>query len=176
MPELAQLQSAFAARDWYALAVLGLVLGMRYATQTNAWAKVPRQYQPAVPVLAGAVAGLGDAFASGAPWKLAIVQAVGAGLQIGLGAVGVHHAAKRVKPGAAAAVVLLLCPMLTGCSALGLAPADNAKRDECLAAVFVEMTNRANAECLARGIGLAECPARDSIVADSLARQLSCLQ
>ncbi len=43
MPELTQLQSAFAARDWYALAVLGLVLGMRFATQTNAWSKVPQR-------------------------------------------------------------------------------------------------------------------------------------
>ena len=97
MPELSQLQTAFAARDWYALAVLALVLGMRYATQTNAWAKVPQRYQPAIPAAAGAVAGLADAWRNGSTWQLAIAQAIGAALQIGIGAIGVHHADKRVR-------------------------------------------------------------------------------
>ena len=119
MIDLDPLLSAWTARDWYGLAVLVVVLVMRVLTATDAWSRVPRSLQWLPPVVMGATAGLVDAWSSGEPWQLAIVQAVAAGLQIGLGAVGLHHASKRlpVSSGSGGAVAILLAVALAGASA-----------------------------------------------------------
>lgn len=95
-PAIAELLTAWTARDWYALAVVGVVLVMRGITNTPQWALITRRWEWLPPVLLGSVAGLADAYYSGAPWRLAVLQAFAAGLQIGLGAIGVHHAWKRI--------------------------------------------------------------------------------
>src|SRR5690606_5086282 len=99
MIDLDPLLSAWTARDWYGLAVLVVVLVMRVLTATDAWS-------------------------SGAPWQLAIVQAVAAGLQIGLGAVGLHHASKRLPApsGSGGAVAILLGVALAGGASTACAP------------------------------------------------------
>lgn len=123
-PILPDLLSAWTARDWYGLAVLVVVLVMRVLTATDAWSRVPRSLQWLPPVVMGATAGLVDAWSSGAPWQLAIVQAVAAGLQIGLGAVGVYHAAKRfpAPSGSGGAVAILLAVALAGGASTACAP------------------------------------------------------
>jgi len=90
--------NALIARDWYSLVVLLVVLLTGFATKTKLWLALPVKFQPAVPVFLGCVAGLADAYAEGLPWRAAIFRTIGAGLQIGLGAIGIHHTKKRLVP------------------------------------------------------------------------------
>lgn len=85
--------AALAARDWYALAVMAVLLLVAIIKARPAvWDRLPRRLQWLPAVLMGAAAGFVDAARAGEAWHLALAQAVGAGLQIGLGAVGTYHA------------------------------------------------------------------------------------
>lgn len=142
-PELAELLSAWHARDWYALAVVGVVLVMRGITNTPQWALITRRWEWLPPVLLGSVAGLVDAYYSGVHWRLAVLQAVAAGLQIGLGAIGTHHAWKRInetKPTRWRGFpVLLLGIGASGCA--------SSQREACYARAHAAAHAHADAAC-----------------------------
>ena len=89
--------AALAARDWYAAAVAGVLIAVAILkARPTIWDRLPRSLQWLPAVLLGAAIGFVDAAQSGIVWHLALIQAASAGLQIGLGAVGVYHASKRV--------------------------------------------------------------------------------
>lgn len=140
MSYLSELVSAWHARDWYALVVVAVVALMRLATKTEAWHHVPRRLQWLPPVLMGAGAGLAGAYYEGAPWTAAALQALAAGLQIGLGAVGVHHALKRTSSGDGPPTLptwpsLVVVAALSGC---GVFAADS-PGDRCSAEALAEL-------------------------------------
>lgn len=96
-PAIAELLTAWTARDWYGLAVINVYVVMRVLTSTGVWDRVPTRWQWTVPVLLGAVHGWGGAYYEGATLPMGLLQGAAAALQIGLGAAGVHHALKRVR-------------------------------------------------------------------------------
>lgn len=119
-PAIAELLTAWTARDWYGLAVINVYVVMRVLTSTGVWDRVPTRWQWAVPVLLGAIHGWGGAYYEGATLPMGLLQGAAAALQIGLGAAGVHHALKRVRgsdlPKWPSAGLLVVWLALTGCA------------------------------------------------------------
>lgn len=159
-PGIAELLTAWHARDWYALAVLLVLFLTKIFRESELWFRIPRWAEPFVPMLLGAVCGLADAYYSGAPPQIAFVQAIAAGLQIGLGAVGVHHASKRWGGGSgfSGPLILLLGFGATSCGLIAPeSPTPERCSPEALAAIEGEYVATVLWECRDYAIP-EECP------------------
>ena len=170
MIDLQEILGAWQARDWYALVVIAIVALMRLVTQTPLWGYVGSRWQWLPPVLLGAVAGLVEAHGQGLPPGLAVVQMASAGLQIGLGAVGVHHALKRVAGNRSSLPPGLFAGLLT----LGTSSCGGPQRQACYAQAEARAHLDAEASCDQRGVGWDECPDAPRILAELQAAQEAC--
>lgn len=166
-PAIAELLTAWTARDWYGLAVINVYVVMRVLTSTGVWDRVPTRWQWAVPVLLGAVHGWGGAYYEGATLPMGLLQGGAAALQIGLGAAGVHHALKRVRGSDLPkwpTTGLLVLLLTVGCHDMG----------PCTAADAADLDARYTAELMAachEYPSLQECPEFERISAEDTARR-----
>lgn len=79
----------------------------------NLFPRLPREWRLAIPVLAGAAAGIVVSVLGGVPWQEAIVVCLGSGPA----SVGLHQGAKRAREAAAVVAMCALTQGLTGCAA-----------------------------------------------------------
>jgi hypothetical protein len=92
MQNIDQLIGALQLRNWYAVAALVLMLLVQIARKApvvSTWyAKIPNGWRWLPPIVGGAVAAFVAAFQAGAPLNLALLQALGGALGIGLPSMG----------------------------------------------------------------------------------------
>jgi hypothetical protein len=95
---MTDLVTSIEARAWYPVAgiVITLLLTLARRISPEVWARVPRRWQWAPPVALAVLAGFGEGYSSGASWGVALALGVYAGLSAGTGAIGAHHAIRRV--------------------------------------------------------------------------------
>jgi len=79
-------------KDWYVFAGLVLTLIIQIVRKTpklkNVWEKVPEGARFLIPLITGAAGGFTEAFASGATWQDALLQALMGALGIGMTSMG----------------------------------------------------------------------------------------
>lgn len=91
-----EIVSLIESRAWYPLVAALLTLALRAWTRYGPALVIPREWQWVPPVAAAAAGGFIDAAASGAGLHAALTLAAYAGATVGLGAIGLHHTAKRL--------------------------------------------------------------------------------
>ena len=92
MEQVDQLVGALQLHNWYAVAALLLMLLVQFARKApvvSTWyAKIPNGWRWLPPIVGGAAAAFTAAFQAGAPLKMALLQALGGALGIGLPSMG----------------------------------------------------------------------------------------
>lgn len=114
---------AIQGRNWYALAALAIwaLIAIWKQRSPELYYRIPDGWRWLPPVLLAVCTGFVDGFASGLPWRQAALRALFAVLTMGIGAMGIHGAAKASPlsyGGGPSAVLLcaLALPALTGCT------------------------------------------------------------
>lgn len=128
-------------RNWYAVAALAIWAIVAFAKNRapELYYRIPDGWRWLPPVLLAAATGFVDGFASGLPWQQASMRALYAVVTMGVGAMGIHGAAKASPlpygggPSAVLLAIGLSLAVPTGCSGKGADSAAMVERSAALA-------------------------------------------